>query len=124
MGFELTDRGRVTIGRHGPSFQDRRAEFRERDKTLFERTSIGRSTKLLDLLLQSRDTLLEFVRLQLRPVGAWYTNPSSDPTASPPPIASDGFFHVEHIISSLTTSVTSVTWDAFHKRCGCSWRRR
>jgi hypothetical protein len=73
----LTDRGRVAVGRDRPSFQDRRAEFGEGDETLFERPPIRRSTELLDLLLQNRDALLEFVRLHLRPVRAWYTNPSN-----------------------------------------------
>jgi len=77
VGFELTDRGRVAIGGDCPALQNRRAEFGQRDEALFERTAVGRSTEMLDLLLQTRDTLREsaFVRLQLRPVGAWYTNP-------------------------------------------------
>src|SRR4030095_3563414 len=117
VGFELTDRGRVAIGSDGPSFQNRRAEFGERDETFFEWTPVGHSTELLELLLQARDTLREaaVVRLQLRPVRAWYTNPSSDPTALPAWRTSRSTFRVEHIISSLTTSVTSVTWSSFHE---------
>jgi len=116
--FELTDRGRVAIGRDGPSFQNRRAELGERDEAFFERTPVGHSTEMLDLLLQTRDALREaaFVRLQLRPVRAWYTNPSSDPTALPAWRTSRSTFRVEHIISSLTTSVTSVTWSTFHEK--------
>jgi hypothetical protein len=49
-------------------------------------------------------------------VRAWYTNPSIDPTALRPSIASSAVFRIEHIISSLTTSVASVTWSAFHKK--------
>jgi hypothetical protein len=33
-----------------------------------------------------------------------------------PSIASSAVFRLEHIISSLTTSVASVTWSAFHKK--------
>jgi hypothetical protein len=128
MGFELTDGSGVAIGRDRPSLQNRRAEFGQRDETFFERTAVGHSTEMLDLFLQTRDTLLEsaFVRLQLRPVRAWYTNPSADPTALrilrrrtfdvSPGATRDFVFRVERIISSLTTWVASVTWSTFHER--------
>src|SRR4029078_8238138 len=75
VGFELADRGCVAIGCDGPSFQNRGTEFSERDEAFFERTPVGHSTELFELLLQTRDTLREaaFVRLQLRPVCAWDT---------------------------------------------------
>jgi len=118
IGLNETDRGRVAIGRDGPSFQNRGTEFSERDEAFFERTPVGHSTEMLDLLLQTRDALREaaFVRLQLRPVRAWYTNPSADPTALRRGRRPRPTFRVEHIISSLTTSVPSVTWSTFHEK--------
>ena len=84
VGFELTDRSGVAVGRDRPSLQNRRAEFGERRQTLFEWTPFARSTDMLDLLLQTRETLLKSTCvLQWRPVRAWYTNPSDDPTTLP-----------------------------------------
>ena len=92
MRFELTHCRSVPVCRGRPPSQNLGAEFGQRRETLFERAGIARGclTEMLDLRLQTRETLLKsgFVGLQLHLVRACYTNPSHDPTTLPSPIAS------------------------------------
>jgi hypothetical protein len=92
MRFELTHCRPVPVCRGRPPSQNLGAEFGQRRETLFERAGIARGclTEMLDLRLQTRETLLKsgFVGLQLHLVRACYTNPSHDPTTLPSPIAS------------------------------------
>src|SRR5689334_20904604 len=85
MCFELSDGRRMSIGRRGPPFENRRPELGQRRKTFFQGSAVdgGCTAEVLDLLLQTREALLKFasVCLHLHLVRAWYTNPPGEPTA-------------------------------------------
>jgi hypothetical protein len=114
MRFELTHCRPMTVGRGRPPSQNLGAEFGQCRETLFERAGIGRGclTEMLDLRLQTRETLLKsgFVRLHLHLVRACYTNPSHDPTTLPSPITSiiDFFWRRSIFIVDNTGNVCSM----------------